>query len=93
MHYLYALYSDSTDKYYVGETNDLDARLVKHNNHFYRKSYTKSASDWEVVLDKRCNNREEALYLEDFIKRMKSKKFIKKIIANSKILDNILSKK
>ena len=39
------------------------------------------------------DHKEDAQYLEKFIKRMKSKKFILKIIENPIILDDILSKK
>ncbi|MFH6961600.1 GIY-YIG nuclease family protein [Flavobacterium plurextorum] len=71
MHYLYILYSTSSQKFYIGETNDVDERILKHRNHFYSNSFTKIANDWEIVLTFMCNNKEEALYLESFIKRMK----------------------
>jgi putative endonuclease len=93
MHYLYILYSKSLDKYYIGETNDVQNRLVKHNINYYKKGYTKAAKDWEVVLEKQCLNKDETLFLEKFIKRMKSKVFIRKIIDNPMILDDILSKR
>jgi len=35
MHYLYILYSDSTQKFYIGETNNLENRILKHQDHFY----------------------------------------------------------
>ena len=38
-------------------------------------------------------SKDEALYLEKLIKKMKSKKFIEKVINNTKILDNILEKR
>ena len=41
--------------------------------------FTKIANDWEVKLLLNCDNKENAKYLEAFIKRMKSKKFIKTI--------------
>jgi len=93
MHYLYIIYSSSLDKFYTGETTDIQERLHKHNQHTYQKAFTKAADDWEVKLQKRCQNKDDALYLEQFIKRMKSKKFILKIIQKPEILDDILSKK
>jgi len=93
MHYLYILYSDSSQKFYIGETNDLESRIEKHQNHFYSNSFTKIAEDWKIVLIVDCIDREEAVYLEKFIKRMKSKTFNNKIIADPSILKDILSKK
>ncbi len=93
MHYLYILYSKSSQKFYIGETNDINERMLKHNNHSYSNSFTKIANDWEIVLSFICNDRDEALYLERFIKKMKSKTFNNKIIADSSILRDILSKR
>ncbi|WP_366185184.1 GIY-YIG nuclease family protein [Flavobacterium ovatum] len=70
----------------------LSERIEKHNHHSYDNSYTKIASDWNLVLEFNCTNRHEALFLERFIKKMKSKKFIEKIILNPNILAAILNK-
>jgi putative endonuclease len=93
MHYLYILYSNSSEKFYIGQTTNLEERISKHKNHFYLNSFTKIANDWEVVLTFICSNKEEAIYLESFIKRMKSKIFNNKIIADPSILKDILSKR
>jgi putative endonuclease len=93
MHYLYILFSESSQKFYIGETNNIDERILKHRNHYYSNSFTKIANDWKVVLSFICNDKEEAVYLENFIKRMKSKTFNNKIIANPSILKDILLKK
>ena len=93
MHYLYILHCSSLNRFYIGVTDDVKNRLFKHNSHIYKSAFTKIASDWKVVLEKKYNFRNEAVYIEKFIKRMKSKKFIEKIINNPKILDDILSKR
>ncbi|WP_165828906.1 GIY-YIG nuclease family protein [Flavobacterium sp. HTF] len=93
MHYLYILYSNSSQKFYIGETKDIEERILKHQNHFYSNSFTKIADDWEIVLTFACNNKDEAVYLEKFIKRMKSRTFNNKIIENPSILQDILSKR
>jgi putative endonuclease len=91
-HFLYILYSKSKDKFYIGETHAINERLNKHNNHYYKNSFTKIASDWEVCLTFECENQEKIRFLEQFIKKMKSKVFIKKIIQNPLILEDILFK-
>ena len=93
MHFLYILYSESADRYYVGETANLENRIHAHIEHKYKKAFTKAAEDWKVVLEMRLEEKEDVLFLERFIKKMKSKVFIKKIIANPEILQDILKNK
>ena len=59
----------------------------------FEKSFTKIGSDWVIVLNYECDSKYEAIYLETFIKKMKSKKFIQKIINDNTILKEILSNK
>jgi putative endonuclease len=89
MHFQYIIYSKTQNRYYIGETSDLDYRLELHNTHQFKGSYTKIANDWEFVLQHECSSKTEALYLERFIKRMKSRKFIEKIIKDPDILVSI----
>ncbi|MEO6346513.1 MAG: GIY-YIG nuclease family protein [Aquaticitalea sp.] len=93
-HYLYILFSKLKKTFYVGESHDVIERLEKHNSHAYNpKSFTKITSDWEIALNYKCRTKEDALYLEKFIKRMKSKKFILRMLENPDILSDILNKK
>ena len=92
MHYLYIIFSEKTDKFYIGETHDIESRIKKHKAHSYENSFTKIADDWKLSLSFECQNRKEALFLEKFIKRIKSKKFIERIVENPEILKDILSK-
>ncbi|WP_127846095.1 GIY-YIG nuclease family protein [Psychroflexus aestuariivivens] len=92
MRYLYIIYSGELDKYYVGETQDVEKRLMMHNEHHFKKAFTRVACDWELKLVFACQSREDALFLEKFIKRIKSRKFIQRVINNSEILVDILKK-
>ncbi|NJY63664.1 GIY-YIG nuclease family protein [Salinimicrobium sp. CDJ15-81-2] len=91
MHFIYIIYSSKADKYYTGESNNVPARLELHNSHKFLKAFTKAASDWEIKLIFRCETKKDAVYLERYIKRMKSRKFIEKIIDRPEILEEILS--
>ncbi len=92
MHYLYIIYSKTLDAFYIGESPDVSVRLQQHNNHYFKRNFTKAANDWEVLLKHQCETKSQALYLEKFIKRMKSKVFIKKVISQPEILKDILKK-
>ena len=93
MHFLYILHSKTCNKYYIGETHNIQERIYKHNQHDYANSFSKITDDWSIVLSLDCKDRIDALYIENFIKKMKSKVFIEKIILKPNILSDILSKK
>ncbi|WP_255777970.1 GIY-YIG nuclease family protein, partial [Mariniradius sediminis] len=42
-YFVYILYSPSTGSYYIGQTMDLENRLIQHNSHFFKDSHTKVA--------------------------------------------------
>jgi putative endonuclease len=80
MYYLYILYSKRLDKYYVGQTENVDKRLQFHNSIEYNKIWTRNGMPWELRLMVSFNSRGEAVTAEKFIKRQKSKAFIEKLI-------------
>ncbi|TRO67092.1 GIY-YIG nuclease family protein [Christiangramia sabulilitoris] len=63
MHYLYILYSQKLNRFYTGETSDLQARLEMHNTHHFKKAFTKPADDWTLKLIFETNTRNEAKQL------------------------------
>ncbi|APG61050.1 GIY-YIG nuclease family protein [Christiangramia salexigens] len=93
MHYLYIIYSKSLNKYYTGESPDVEHRLQQHNSHYFKNNFSKGANDWVIKLKFEINSKDDAIFLEGFIKRMKSRKFIEKILHDPAILKQILSEK
>ncbi len=93
MHFLHIIYSKKSNKYYTGETSDIHTRLEFHNNHHNKKAFTSSANDWVMKFTYKTSSKEDAIFLEKFIKRMKSRKFIEKIILNPLILAQILAER
>jgi len=80
MFYIYILYSDSADRYYIGHTNDPDRRLTEHNTSEELK-FTSKYRPWTMLLAFEVSeSRGEAIKVERFIKRQKSRTFIKKLI-------------
>jgi putative endonuclease len=72
---VYILYSGKLDKFYIGQTTDLNLRLSQHNDP--NSSYsTKGGQPWEIFLTIPCKSVSHAMKLEKHIKNMKSKKFI-----------------
>ena len=67
--------------------------MENHLNKVYVNAFTSKADDWIVKLIFETPSRQEALYLEKFVKKMKSKKFIERMIETPTILKNILERK
>jgi len=92
MHFLYIIYSKQSNRFYIGETQNVQKRVLMHNQHAFKNAFTTSAKDWQLELSFECESKEEAFCLERFIKRMKSRVFIEKIIRNPSVLKEILNR-
>jgi putative endonuclease len=71
---VYILYSETLDKYYVGQTENLDQRLKSHAMKI--STYTSRADDWRLVYTEGYGTRQEALKRERAIKAKKSRSYI-----------------
>ena len=74
------LHSRSVEKYYIGQTINLDRRLKDHNSGL--SNYWKVGIPWDLVFTKSFNSRSEAMKYETFLKAKKSKSFIDKLIKS-----------
>ena len=80
MYYLYILKSKISDKFYIGQTENLERRVFYHNSG-YSKS-TKYGVPWELVYTEKFTSRSEAYRREQEIKSQKSKEYISKLVEN-----------
>ena len=91
LYYVYILYSASSDKYYVGSTQDYQKRLLQHNSS-ENNTFTSKHIPWTLVCVFRTGDtRSSAIQIERFIKRQKSKRFIESIIDHETELVGPLS--
>ena len=91
MHYAYILYSPSADKYYVGQTPELETRLLFHNE-LSERSFTARYRPWTLERVIAVNNRSEAMLVERYIKARKSKHYIRRLIEEGTAVESILEK-
>jgi putative endonuclease len=68
-HYVYILRSLKDSKYYIGETHDVEARLLFHNSG--RQRSTKNRIPFVLILVEQFETREAALTREKQIKSWK----------------------
>ena len=79
--YIYILYSPSSNQYYVGSTEHVDARLERHNRGMVPS--TKAYGPWELKHTELFPSREEAVIREKEIKSKKSRVYIEKLIRGT----------
>jgi len=73
MFYIYILYSEVAEIYYVGQTNDPDRRLDEHNNP-EANGFTGRYRPWAMVLRFQVSEtRGNAMIIENYLKGRKSK--------------------
>ena len=81
MYYLYILYSESHDKYYLGYTSDYQKRLKDHNTQQHFNTFTSKYRPWKLAAVFEAGTDEgDALKLEKFIKKQKSRKLLEQLI-------------
>ena len=78
MYYVYILYSTDSDRYYVGQCEDIVLRLKRHNGKAVPS--TKAFAPWKLVYSETFSSRAEAVHRETEIKKKKNRKYIECLI-------------
>ncbi|MBI1971570.1 MAG: GIY-YIG nuclease family protein [Candidatus Wildermuthbacteria bacterium] len=79
--FLYILKSIEHGNYYIGITQDLENRLRKHNRG--QVFSTRSRRPWDVIHKEYYNTRSAAFHREKYLKSLKSREALEKIITAS----------
>jgi putative endonuclease len=79
MFYIYILYSPSSDLTYVGYSENPWERLKQHNTK-EEGTFSSKHKPWGLKAVFEAGTHSEAVILERFIKKQKSKKLIEKLI-------------
>jgi putative endonuclease len=79
---LYILQSQSTNRFYVGQSQDVEERLAYHNAN-YSKSL-KNRGPWRLVYSEGYATRAEAMRRERQIKSWKDRAMIERLVGASR---------
>jgi putative endonuclease len=80
-YYIYILYSEVSDIYYVGYSDDFKRRFEQHN-HTENVTFTSKHRPWILKAVYSCGTKQsDAMKVEKFIKNQKSRKLIEKLVA------------
>ncbi|MGE8343611.1 MAG: GIY-YIG nuclease family protein [Flavobacterium sp.] len=77
MFFVYILYSAKKEKFYIGQTNDMEDRLNRHNNG--QSLSTKNGVPWKIIYTIQLDSRSEAMILETKIKKRGAKRYLQDI--------------
>ncbi len=80
--FVYTIYNKKSDKIYIGQTNNLNRRLVEHNKKL-GKHYTAGIDgEWELIYKEKQDSRKDAIIREKQLKSYQGRQFIKNLIFN-----------
>ena len=77
MLFVYILFSESKSKFYIGQTNDIENRINRHNSGY--ELSTKHGIPWKIVTFFTLESRSEAMLLENKIKKRGAKRYLQDI--------------
>ena len=89
-YYLYILHAPKYQKFYIGQTNDLERRLVELNFHS-ENSFTSKFRPWILMTSIAFNTRAQAMAAEKYLKK-KPRDFIRKVINDHSLRQYIIEK-
>lgn len=80
MFYVYILKSHKKGSYYIGQTNNLEARIKKHNAGLNKS--TKHGIPWAIIHSEIFATRSEAFKREQQIKKFKGGRAFKELVQS-----------
>jgi putative endonuclease len=85
MFVVYALYSKTFDKIYIGFTSNMEERFKSHNE-LAKKGWTIKFGPWQIVHQESFSSKAEAMKREKELKTATGRKFIRSLInLNAKL--------
>ena len=79
--FVYILQSLKNRRFYIGSTDSLERRLIEHNRG--KTKSTRFLRPFELKYKERYNTRIEARQREFYLKKLKSKKYLEKLISGA----------
>jgi len=77
MYYVYAIYNRKHDKFYIGQTEDIDSRLKLHNDGTFKGSYTsRFDGEWLIIYKEELSDRVSAIRREKQLKSYRGREFV-----------------
>ena len=91
MFYLYILYSEPFDRYYIGYSSRPFERLEEHNTQDHFNTFTKKYRPWKMRALFQVSEKETAIRTERFLKRQKSRRLLEMLCDSNFVPEGKLS--
>ena len=82
MYYLYILKSETTNRFYIGQSQDVPGRLAYHNANYSK--FLKNRGPWRLVYTETFATRGEAMRREYQLKSWKDRRMIERLLSASR---------
>lgn len=80
MYTVYAIYNKKHQRFYIGQTEDLERRLEQHNNKTFRGYTSRFDGLWNLIYSEGAASRVEAIKREKQLKSFRGREFVKQFI-------------
>jgi putative endonuclease len=80
--FVYILQSESTGRFYTGQTAKLEVRLACHNSNFSKS--LKNKGPWKLLYTEKYETRSQAVCRERQIKNWKDRRMIERLVSASR---------
>ena len=77
---VYAIYNQSAQKMYIGQTMDVRRRLVEHNEHLLGGFTSRYRGEWVLIYEESVATRSDALKREKQLKSGNGRAYLKQFI-------------
>lgn len=76
-YFVYAIYNQKHDKFYIGQTFDVVKRIAEHNEKTFKGYTSQFDGEWRLIYKEEVSSRQEALKREKQLKSFRGREFIK----------------
>ncbi len=78
--FVYTIYNNKSNKIYVGQTTNLERRLIEHNKKLGKHYTAGTEGEWKLIYKEKQNSRKDAIKREKQLKSYKGRQFVKQYI-------------
>ena len=89
---IYILHSIQLDRFYIGSCKDLNYRISLHLDKEFTKAFTAKTNDWTLFFFVDDLEYNQARLIEQHIKKMKSKSYIRNLKSHPEIIKKLSEK-
>lgn len=80
VYFVYAIYNRKHNKFYIGQTFDVNKRVQEHNDKVLKGYTSRFDGEWELIYKEELPSRQEAIKRERQLKSFRGREFIKQYI-------------